>query len=93
MRHPKVNVGSFRDDAWRSAAEVNAFNGIDINCLCDAGLLIQIAGIRPQVRIVADLTFVAFELAVIGYIKSNQGGKLSPVGFCDVFTTEVSLVR
>src|SRR5205823_8927101 len=56
---------------------------IDADGLGDSRLLIQVEQITLQVRIIDDATEIAFEMAVINDIETNERAKKSPVGFDD----------
>ena len=58
---------------------------IDADGLGDSRLLIQVEQVTLQVRIIDDATEIAFEMAVIDDVESDQRAKQSPVGFDDAF--------
>ena len=66
---------------------------IDAYRLGDAGHLIKIAGVIPQIGIVGDAPQIAFEMAVINAVKADQRREQPPVSFRDAAINEIALAR
>src|SRR4030095_16349078 len=89
--HPFASVGSTevecrpdRHDASRIDVVMRhvvvALDVIEIHCLRDAGLLIQIEQVSVKVFVIDDTTDVALEVPVIDGIETHQRAEESPVG-------------
>src|SRR4030095_16724610 len=89
--HPFASVGSKevecrpdRHDASRIDVVMRhvvvALDVIEIHCLRDAGLLIQIEQVSVKVFVIDDTTDVALEVPVIDGIETHQRAEESPVG-------------
>ena len=78
----------FRAD-WNDAAWVDGLmtavivpaDVIEVHGLGDARQLEQIPSVAPEVRIIDQSAQIAFEMAEVDGIETNQGGEETPVGF------------
>jgi hypothetical protein len=83
-----------RDDAARvhghHAAVVVLLDVEEVDRLGDAGVLIELARVGPQVRVVDQAPEVALEVADVDRIEPDQRGEQTPIGFGDPVTREVA---
>lgn len=59
----------------------------------DTGVLVELAGIIPEVRVVDEPPQIAFEMPQIDGIKADERRKQSPIGFGQALAAEISLGR
>ena len=59
----------------------------------DAGALVKLAGVTPEVRVVDEPPQIAFEMARIDGIKAHQSGKQPPIGLGEALAAEISAPR
>ena len=90
-----VNIRSDWNDAGRIDRGVTAvivpLDIIEINGVSDAGRLIEITDVYPQVLIVDEPAPIALEMTYVYRIKPHQGRKQSPIGFSDLGPNEIPL--
>ncbi len=75
----EIDVGTDRHEAGRievpMAAKVMLLDVGEINGLRDSGLLVEVAGVRPEIRKVDKPSAIAFEVDVVNGIESKQRGE------------------
>ena len=80
----EVNGRAERHDAGRingfMAAVIVRFDVVHEHRFCDAGILVEVADIGCQVRIIDQALQVAFEMADIDRVETHQCGEQPPVG-------------
>ena len=93
----QVLIGTHRDDAGRvdviMCHIVVPLDMVEIDGLGDAVGLVEIFEITEQAWVIDDATEVAFEVAVIDRIESDQGDEQPPVRFDEFRAEEITLMR
>ena len=75
------------------AAVIVPLDLIDADGLGNAGHGIKIAQIIPQVGIVGDAAQIAFEMAVIDGVETDERGEQPPIRFSDLAADQITLPR
>ena len=75
------------------AAVIVPLDVVEAHGLGDAGHLVEIAQVIPEIRIVDDAPQVALEVAVVDRVETHQRGEQPPVGFGDLPPDEIALAR
>jgi len=65
---------------------------VEVDRLGDAGLLIEVFEIIPQVRVVHDATQVALEVVVVDEVEAHQGREEGPVRLGDAVAAKVAFL-
>lgn len=60
--------------------------------LGDPWILVELAGIGPEVGVVADPLQVAFEVQMIHRVKAQQRGEKAPIGFGQPIPHQVAVL-
>ncbi len=96
VRRREIEQRSDRHDAGRihvaMAAVIMPFDVIEVDGLGNARHLIEIAKIILEIGIVDDAPQIAFEVAVVDRIKSNERGEQAPVRF-GLWSNKITLPR
>lgn len=66
---------------------------IEVDGLCDTGLLIQVHQVTLKVRVIDDAADVAFEVTVIDDIEPDERTEKTPVSLDDAFVEQVATFR
>ena len=69
---------------------VVAFDVIDIHCLGNARLLLEIQQVPVEMGVINDAPEIAFEMAVVNRIEPHQRAKQTPVSFDDSTSEQVT---
>ena len=84
VRGEEVELGPGRDDPARVDHVVRrvvvALDLVHRDRLRDPRLLVEVAGVRPEVRVVDDSPAVALEMAVVDGVEAHERRKEPPVG-------------
>jgi hypothetical protein len=73
------------------AAVVVVLDVVEVDGLGDARVLVQLARVGPQVRVVDEPPEVALEVADIDRIEADQGGEQPPVGLGEPVAEQIAL--
>jgi len=65
---------------------------IDIHRLIDSRLLIKIQHVALKVRVIDDAPQIAFEMAVINDVETNERAKQSPIRFDDSLAEQIATI-
>ncbi len=95
MGGEKILIGA----EWHDAGRVNvimrdvvvACDMIEINCVGNPFLLIEIFEISEEIGIIHNAPDVAFEMSMMDRIKSNERHEQAPIRFDKTLTKEISL--
>src|SRR6187399_3033388 len=97
VRSLEIQLGSDRYDAGgiqlRVALVVVMSDVIQMYRAPDGGHLVQIACVRGERRVVCQATQVAFEVAVVGSVKTNQRDEQPYVSLGEAISAQVALRR
>ena len=66
---------------------------IDVDGVADSRPLIEIEHVTLQVCIIDDATKIAFEMAVIHHVETDQRTEQPPIGFKDAISEQVAAGR
>ena len=91
-RSLEVDDGAERDDAGRVdggvALIIVTLDVGEIDRVLDAGCLIELARVGPEVRVIDEPADVAFEVADIDHIEAQERGEQAPVRLGLTIATE-----
>jgi hypothetical protein len=81
----RVQVQGWPD--WHDPRRINvivrhvvvALDVVEIHRVCNAVMLVKIAQVRPEIRIIDNPAKIAFEVAVINGVEPNQRREQAPV--------------
>src|SRR5215470_18444654 len=97
VRRPKIEDRPERNDSRRVhpavASVVVAFDVIEVDRLGDAGMLVEVAGVRPEIRVVGEPAEVALEVVVVHRVEADERREEPPVGFGEPIAAEVTPAR
>ena len=95
MRRAQLQLRPERDDPRRVDLAVRAvimvLDVINVHGRADIGILVQLAQIVRQMRVISDAALVAFEVAVLDGIEPHDGGEWPPIGPCQGFARQIEL--
>ena len=87
-------VGAKGDDSSRIDVVVGdvvvAFDVVKVHGLSDARLLVEIAEVTVEVRIINDAADVAFEVSVIHRVETDQRAEEPPIRFDNALAEEIT---
>ena len=95
MRNRKVNNRTLGNHSGRvdglMAFVVMPFNMLHIDCLSDAGLLVQIAQVFRKVGIIGNAPDITLKMTYVDRIKPDQRGEQTPIRFSDLIARQIPL--
>src|SRR5215475_4839937 len=76
VRRPEIEDRAERHDSRRVHAAVApvvvALDVIEVDRLGDAGVLVEVAGVRPEIRVVGEPAEVALEVVVVHGVEADE---------------------
>ncbi len=66
---------------------------VEVDRVAESRRLVEVAGVRPQHRVLGELGAVALEVAVVDGVEADQGGEQPDVGLGDGVADQVAAVR
>ena len=97
MRRAPIHHWPFGNDSRRVDLLVGhvvvALDLVEVNRFAEAGALVQVAGVAPEVRVIDQPAQITLEVSEIDRVEAHQRGEQPDIGFGQLRTEQEALLR